>query len=79
MHKTRLRAYGNKVYTNFYGLNIPEANVEYESFTVICIDSLFVYESKYCLQVYLDNCVYNIVKKQMIDYLDDSLFEPDED
>ena len=45
--------------------------------TVISIDSLFVYESKYCLQVYLDNCVYNIVEKKMKDYLDGNPFEPD--
>ena len=46
-----------------------------ESFTVISIDSLILYESKYYLRVYLDNCAYKIVKKQMTDYLDENLFE----
>ena len=36
-----------------------------------------VYESKYYLQVYLDNCVYKIVNTQMIDYLGDNLLESD--
>ena len=54
---------------------MPEDDIECESFTVISIDSLFVYESKYYLQVYLDNCPYKIVNKQMTDYLDDNFFE----
>ena len=42
---------GNKVYTNFRGLNVAEVDKECESFTVITVDSLLVYESKYYLQV----------------------------
>ena len=52
---------------------MPENDVECESFTVISIDSLLLYENKYYLQVYLDNCVYKIVHKQMTDYLDENL------
>ena len=37
--KTKITAYGNKVYTNFCGLNVPEDNIECKSFAVICIDS----------------------------------------
>ena len=73
--KTKIRTYGDKVYTNFHGLNVPEDDIEYESFTVISIDSLLVYENKYYLQVHLDNCVYKIANKQMTDYLDENLFE----
>ena len=42
---------------------------------------ILFYESKYYLvlqQVYLDNCAYKIVDKQMIDYLNDHLFDSDE-
>ena len=35
-------------------------------------------KSKYYLQVYLDNCAYKIIIKRMIDYLDDNIFETDE-
>ena len=73
--KTKIRTYGDKVYTNFPGLNVPEANIERESFTVISIGSLLVYKSKCCLQVYLDNCGYKIANKQMADYLDDNRFQ----
>ena len=48
--------------------------IECESFTVISIDSLLVYE-KYYLQVHLENCAYKIANKQMTDYLDYNLFE----
>ena len=49
--KTKIRRYGDKVYNNFRGLNIPEDDIECESFTVISIDSLLLYENKYYLQV----------------------------
>ena len=73
--KTKIRTYGDKVYTNFRGLNVPEDDIECESFPVISIDSLLLYENKYYLQVYLDNCPYKIINKQMTDYLDENLFE----
>ena len=47
----------------------------WESFTIISIDSLLLYEDKYYLQVYLDYCGYKIVNTQMIDYLDENLFD----
>ena len=47
----------------------------WESFTIISIDSLLLYEDKYYLQVYLDYCAYKVVNTQMIDYLDENLFD----
>ena len=73
--KNKIRTYGNKVYTTFRGLIVPEDDRECEPFTVIYIDSIFVYNKKYYLQVYLDNCAYKIVNKQMTYYLDENLFE----
>ena len=32
---------------SFRGVNVPEDNIECESFTVISIDSLLVYDEKY--------------------------------
>ena len=63
--KTKIRIYGNKVYTNFHDLNVPEDDIECESFTVISVDSLIVYNEKYYVQVFLDNFGYKIVNKQM--------------
>ena len=73
--KTKIKTYGDKVYTNFCGLNVPEDDMKYESFTVISIDSLLVYNNKYYLQVFLDDCAYKTVNKQMTDYLEENLFE----
>ena len=73
--KSKIRTYGDKVYTNFLDLNMPEDDIESESFTVISIDSLLVYDNKYYLQVYLDNCAYKIANKQVTDYLDENVFE----
>ena len=73
--KTKMRTFSDKVYTNFRGLNVPEDNIECESFTVISIDFLLVFDKKYYLHVYLDNCAYKTVNKQMADFLDENLFE----
>ena len=73
--KIKIRTYGDKVYTNFHDSNVPEDNTECESFTVISIDSLLVWNEKYYLQVFLDNCAYKIVNKQMTNYLDKNLSE----
>ena len=41
---------------------MPEDDIECESFTAISIDSLLVYDKKYYLQVYLDNCAWKQIK-----------------
>ena len=73
--KTKIGSFVDKAYTNFHGLNVPGDDTESKSFTVICIDSLLVYDKKYYLKIYLDNCAYKLVNKQRTDYLYESLFE----
>ena len=64
--KTKIKRYGAKGYTNSHtSLNVLEDDIERKSFSVISIDSLLVYERKYYLEVYLDNCAYKIANKQM--------------
>ena len=53
---------------------MPEDDIECETFIVIFVDYLFVYQNKYYLQLYLDNLAYKIIDKQMIDYIDENLF-----
>ena len=45
--KTKIRTFGDKVYINFRGLNVSEDDIECESFAIISIDSLLVYDKKY--------------------------------
>ena len=54
---------------------MPEDHIECESSTVISIESLIVYENKYYMRGYLDNCACKIANKQMTDYLDENHFE----
>ena len=54
---------------------MPEDDVEWESFTVISIDFLLVYNNKHYIEVYLENGAYKIVNKQMTDYLDENRLE----
>ena len=41
--KSKIRPCRDKVYTNFRGLNVPEDDIECESFTVVSSDYLLVY------------------------------------
>ena len=59
----------------YRALNIPEDDIECGCFTVISIDSILLYDKKYYLQVYFDNCAYKTVNKQLTDHLDEILFE----
>ena len=61
--KTKIRTYSDESYTNIHGLNVSEDDIECESCTEISIDSLLVYEKKYYLQIYLDNCAYKNANK----------------
>ena len=70
-----MRTYGDKVYNNFCDLSVPEDGIEHESFTVISIALLHVYDKKYYLQVYLPNYAYKISDHQKTDYLVDNFFE----
>ena len=54
---------------------MAENVIECESFTVIFIDSLLVYNEKYYLQVFSDNCAFKIVNKQITDYRDEIFFD----
>ena len=42
---------------------MPEDDIERESFTVISIDSILVYENKYYMLVYLDDYDYKIANE----------------
>ena len=73
--KTKVKAYYDKVCTNFRGLNVSEDDTECASLEVISVNSLLVYKNKYYLEVYLNNYAYRIENKPMTDYLGKNLFE----
>ena len=61
--KTKIRTWHDRFYTKFHGLNVPEDDIECESFTVIPVVSCIVSKNKYYLQVYFDNCTFKIPDK----------------
>ena len=63
MIEPKITTYSDEAYTNCRGLTVPENDIQCESFTVISIDSLLIYENKCYLQVYLDNFTYKIAHK----------------
>ena len=71
--KTKIRTCGENVYTNFLWHKCARRWYRIWIF-YISIDSLLVYKNKYYLQVYLDNCAYKTVNKQITDYLKENLF-----
>ena len=42
--KAKIGTFGDKVYTNYRVLNVPQDDTKCDSFTVISIDSLLVYD-----------------------------------
>ena len=75
--KPKIRTSSDKIYAIFSGLNVPGYGVECDFFTVISFDFLLFYETKHYLQVYLDNWELIVVNMQIVDFLDDNLFESD--
>ena len=75
INKLQNKNNSDNVYTNFIDWDVQEDDTECESFRIVSIDSLLVYESKYYMEVYLDKYVNTITSKQMADSLDDNLFE----
>ena len=71
--KAKIRTYSHKVYTKFRVLNVPGDEIKCETFTLISIRFLLIYENKYYLQVYLDNCAYKVGSKQIVDIINDVL------
>ena len=61
--KCKLRTYGDKVCTNFMCFKFSKNGLECESFTSVSTVLLLVYEKKYYLQVYFDNCAYKNLHK----------------
>ena len=50
--KSKIRTFFGNIYTNLRGLDLPEDDIECDSFTVISVDFLLLYKNKYYLQVY---------------------------
>ena len=59
--RAKRRTNGDKIQTNFHSLNVPEDGVGYESFTIISIDYLVIFENKYYIIVTRNNIVWKLL------------------
>ena len=75
--KTKIKTNDQKINADIYDLGVPEDGVDCNCMTIISINFLFIYNKKRYMQVYLDDCVYNTVNKQMTRYRDYDFIESD--
>ena len=54
--KTKIKAYGDKVNTNFQGKKITKENASYTCFSLIILDSVIRVNKKYYPQTLLEEC-----------------------
>ena len=76
--KTTMRRYGDEGYTVFCALNVPEDGVEYDFFTIISIDPYLFMRAR-CRQPKCRQPKCRQPKcRQPNEYLDEYLFDSDE-
>ena len=60
--KAKIREFNGLIKTNFLGDGMPKENMYYTCIACIIIDSVFNFDEKNHLQVYLEVCKYGIKK-----------------
>ena len=80
--KAKVKTFYEVIKTLFDGGEIPKERVEYNCLACISIDSVLRVDKKYYPQVYLEQCKYNVKKREMKSFIDyeidlDSDYESD--
>ena len=68
--KTKVTTFTEVIKTLFDGKEIPKERVEYTCLVCISIDSVLKGGKNYYLQVYLEQCKYNVKKREMKSFID---------
>ena len=81
--KTKVKTFTEVIKTLFDRKEIPKERVEYTCLACISIDSVLKGDKNYYLQVYLEQCKYNVKKREMKSFIDyeidlDSDYESDQ-
>ena len=63
--KTKIKTYGDRVNTNFYGQKVPKENAIYKCISLIMLDSVIRVNKKYYPQTLLEECIHVIKKNKM--------------
>ena len=65
--------YEDRVNTNFQGKKVPKENASYKYLSLIMLDSVIRVNTKYCLQLFLEECKYVIRKDKIKNLINDDL------
>ena len=65
--------------TLFDGNEIPKEKIEYACIACVSVDSVFKVDKKYFPQVYLEQCKYNVKKREIKSFIDDYKIDLDSD
>ena len=63
--KTKIKAYEDKVNTNFQSQKVPKENASYKCISLIMLDSVIRVNKKYYPQTLLEECKYVIRKNKI--------------
>ena len=69
--KTKVKKFGNTIYTLFSGDEIPKEKIHYVRISAICIDSILRVDKKNYPQVYLEQCKCKIKERELVSFIDD--------
>ena len=65
--------YEDRVNTNFQGKKVPKENASYKYLSLIMLDSVIRVNTKYYLQLFLEECKYVIRKDKIKNLINDDL------
>ena len=71
--KTKVKTFDNTINTLFSRDEIPKERNYYVCISAICIDSILRTGKKNYPQVYLEQCKYEIKKRELVSFIDDEV------
>ena len=73
---TKINSYGDKINTNFQGKKMPKENASYKCLSSIVLDSVIRVNKKCYPQTLLEECKYEIIKKNKMENLINDDLDP---
>ena len=77
--KTKIKTLSSNINTLFSGNKIPKERNHYVCIEAICIDSVLKVDKKNFLQVYFEQCKYEIKRRKRVDFIDAEVYLSSED
>ena len=67
--KAKIKSYNGKININFHNNKISKEGSQFTCSSVILIDSVFITDKNYYLQVFLEECKYVVKEKKILSIL----------